>query len=71
MSNGTLQKMIGGICLVIGICLVLRGRDVADSIGSQFTKALTGAPLGKATHYYLAGAVLGLFGALLIVWKRK
>ncbi len=71
MSNGTMQKMIGGICLAIGIYLVLRGHDVADSIGSQFTKAFTGAPLGRATHYYLAGAALGLFGTLLIFWKRK
>jgi hypothetical protein len=44
---------------------------MANSIGSQFTRAFTGAPMSKATHYYLAGAVLGLFGGFLIFWKRK
>jgi len=66
-----MQKAIGVICLVIGLFLLWRGHDVANSIGSQFTKAFTGAPLGKATHYYVAGVVVGLFGAFLIFWKRK
>jgi hypothetical protein len=47
------------------------GHDVANSIGSQFTKAFTGAPMGRATHYFLAGTVLGLFGGFLLFWKRK
>jgi hypothetical protein len=66
-----MQKAIGVICLVIGLFLLLRGHDVAHSIGSQFTETFTGEPMGKATHYYLAGVVLGLFGAFLIFWKRK
>jgi hypothetical protein len=51
--------------------LLLRGHDVANSIGSQFAKTFTGEPMGKATHYYLIGVVLGLFGAFLIFWKQK
>ena len=66
-----MQKLIGVICLVIGSLLVLQGHDVANSIGSQFTRAFTGEPLGKATHYYVAGVAVGLFGAFLIFWKRK
>jgi hypothetical protein len=66
-----MQKMIGVICLVVGSLLVLQGHDVANSIGSQFTKAFTGEPLGKATHYYMAGVAVGLFGVFLIFWKRK
>ena len=66
-----MQKTIGVICLVIGLWLVFRGHDVADSIGSQFTRAFTGSPMGKATHYYLAGVAVGLFGGFLIFWKRK
>ena len=66
-----MQKLIGVICLVIGSLLVLQGHDVANSIGSQFTRAFTGEPLGKATHYYVAGVAVGLFGLFLIFWKRK
>ena len=66
-----MQKAIGVICLVIGVWLLLQGHDVANSIGSRLTRAFTGQPMGKATHYYLAGVVAGLFGAFLIFWKRK
>ena len=66
-----MQKVIGVICLVVGSLLVLQGHDVANSIGSQFTRAFTGEPLGKATHYYVAGVAVGLFGLFLIFWKRK
>ena len=72
MSNqGIMQKGIGVVCLVLGLWLLLRGHDVANSIGSQFTRTFTGAPMGKATHYYLAGAAMVLFGGFLIFWQRK
>ncbi|MGB7768432.1 MAG: DUF3185 family protein [Verrucomicrobiia bacterium] len=71
IKNGTIPKAIGVICLIIGLWLLLRGHDVANSIGSQFTRTFTGAPLGKATHCYLAGVVMGLFGGFLIFWKWK
>lgn len=66
-----MQRAIGIICLVIGLFLLLRGHDVANSIGSQFTRTFIGTPAAKATHYYLAGAVVGLFGVFLIFWKRE
>jgi len=66
-----MQKGIGVVCLAVGLWLLLRGHDVANSIGSQFAKTFTGEPMGKATHYYLAGVALGLLGAFLIFWKRK
>jgi Protein of unknown function (DUF3185) len=66
-----MQKVIGVFCLVIGLLLLLRGHDVSNSIGSQFTRAFTGEPVGHVAYYYLAGAAVGLFGAFLIFWKRK
>ena len=66
-----MQKLIGVICLVVALWLWFQGHNVANSIGSQFSQAFTGAPMGKATHYYAAGVVLGLFGGFLIFWKRK
>ncbi len=66
-----MQKVIGVICLAIGLWLLLQGHDVANSIGSQFAKAFTGEPIGKATHYYVAGTAAGLFGVFLIFWNRK
>jgi len=71
IKNGIIQKAIGVICLIIGLWMLMRGHDVANSIGSQFTRTFTGAPMGKATHYYMAGVAMGLLGAFLIFWKRK
>ncbi|HLX96935.1 MAG TPA: DUF3185 family protein [Verrucomicrobiae bacterium] len=66
-----MQKGIGVVCLVVALWLLWQGHDVANSIGSQFTRTFTGAPMSKATHFYLAGTVVGLFGGVLIFWKRK
>ena len=66
-----MQKGIGVICLIIGMLLVVKGHDVSNSIGSQIKHAITGAPLDKAIQLYLSGVGLGLFGLLLIFWKRK
>jgi uncharacterized membrane protein len=66
-----MQKIIGVICLVVGLLLLFKGHDIANSIGSQFTKAFTGEPTGKATHYYVAGTAVVLLGGFLIFWNRK
>lgn len=66
-----MQKVIGVVCLVFGLWLIMRGHDVTNSIGSEVTRAITGTPSSKATHYYLAGAALGGLGGFLIFWKRK
>ncbi len=67
----SMQKAIGVICLVLGIWLLWQGHNVAHSFGSQVSRTFTGEPLGKATHYYAGGIVLGLLGGFLIFWKRK
>jgi Protein of unknown function (DUF3185) len=69
--ESSMQKGIGDICLVIGLWLLFRGHDAANSIGSQFARTFTGVPASKATHFYLAGMAMGLFGGFLIFWKRK
>jgi len=66
-----MQKIIGVICLVVGLLLLFKGHDIANSIGSQFSKAFTGEPTGKANHYYLAGIIMALLGGCLIFWNRK
>ena len=71
VKNRTLQKVIGVICVLIGLWLLLQGHDIANSINSQVTRVFTGEPTGKATRYYLAGGALALFGGFLIFWKPK
>ena len=47
------------------------GVSVNTGMASYGQKNFDQTPMGKATHYYAAGVVLGLFGGFLIFWKRK
>lgn len=65
-----MQKIIGIICVVIGLWLLRCGYNIDHSIGSEFTRTFTGSPLGKATHNYVAGIIIGLLGVGLFFWKQ-
>jgi len=65
------QRIVGVVCLIIGIILLVRGHDMAESIGSQVQQAFTGAPTNRSTYFYIAGVVLTIFGASQIVWPAK
>ena len=66
-----MQKIIGVVCLVIGVALLLRGHDVAQSLNSQIKNIFTGSPTHAVFYYYLGGAVLCAVGLTRIFWKRK
>jgi len=66
-----MQKGIGIICVVVGVLLIVKGHDVGNSIASQLERTFVGAPVDEAMRLYLTGLGLGLFGLLLIFWKRK
>ena len=66
-----MRKGIGVICIVLSVLLIVKGHDVANSVASQVKKVLIGAPVDEAMKLYLTGIGLGLFGLLLIFWKRK
>jgi uncharacterized membrane protein len=66
-----MQKTIGVICLIIGVILLVRGHDMAQSIGSQVQQAFTGAPTDRSTYYYIGGVILLVFGASQIVWPAR
>ena len=65
------KKIIGIVCLVIGVVLLLRGHDVARSIDSQIKNIFTGSPAHNVIYYYLGGVVLCAVGLTQVFWKRK
>jgi len=69
--KGPMQKIIGIVCLVIGVALLLRGHDIAQSVNSQLKNIFTGSPAHNVVYYYLGGAVLCAVGLTQIFWKRK
>ena len=52
-----MHKIIGVILLVVGVFLLVRGYDLAQSVNSQFTNLFTGSPKDKAMYFYVGGAV--------------
>ena len=66
-----MQRIIGVICLVIGVLLLVWGHDITQSVDSQVKQLFTGAPTDRATYYYIAGTALVLFGLFQIFWPKK
>ncbi|HTJ00341.1 MAG TPA: DUF3185 family protein [Dongiaceae bacterium] len=66
-----MQKIIGVICLVIGVLLLVQGHNMAQSVDSQVKQFFTGAPTNRATYFYIAGIILAIYGAAQMFWKRK
>jgi Protein of unknown function (DUF3185) len=66
-----MQRIIGVICLVLGVMLLVWGHDSAQSINSQANRILTGNPSDRTMYFYAGGAALTLYGLLQIVWKHK
>jgi len=68
-----MQKIIGIAFIVIGVFLLVWGRRIADSFGSQVQQVFTGAPTDRAMYLYIGGIVLVILGIAQIFWpvKRK
>jgi hypothetical protein len=65
-----MRKGIGVICVVLGVLLMVKGHDVGLSLASQMKLTFVGAPVDEAIKLYLTGIGTGLFGLLLIFWKK-
>jgi Protein of unknown function (DUF3185) len=66
-----MKKIIGAICLAIGIVLLIRGHSIAQSLDAQVKHIFTGTSGGKATHYYIGGAILCAAGLVQLFWPSK
>jgi uncharacterized membrane protein len=63
-----MNKIIGVILLVVGAYLLMRGHDISQSVGGQLqtvANRISGSANGKATQYYLGGAICCAVGFVL------
>lgn len=60
-----MQKIIGIICLVLGIMLLVWAHNIEHGVNSQITEVFTGTPSNRAMYFYIGGTVLGIVG----VWR--
>lgn len=65
-----MSRIIGIVCLVIGIMLLVWGHDTANALNSQVKNIFTGTPTDRAMYYYIGGAALSIFGLFQIIWKK-
>jgi hypothetical protein len=66
-----MRKGIGVICIILGVLLIVKGHDVGNSFASRLKQAFEGVPVDAALKLDLTGIGLGLFGLLLIFWKKR
>jgi len=66
-----MQRGIGVIAVIIGVLLIVKGHDMGVSFASRLKLTFVGAPVDEAMKLYLTGIGTGLFGLLLIFWKKK
>lgn len=67
----SMQLVVGLIALIIGIFLLVRGHDMAQSIGSQAQQLFTGAPSNRSTYFYISGIAFTIFGAAYVFFGVK
>jgi hypothetical protein len=65
-----MRKGIGVVCVVASVLLIVKGHDVGNSFASKMKQTFEGVPVDAAMRLYIAGAVSGLLGLLLIFWKK-
>lgn len=66
-----MNKIISIILLVAGIILVVFGFQAADSIGSSFSRLVSGTPTDKAIWLLIGGAVLAVVGLVGVMRLPK
>ena len=66
-----MHKIIGAVLLVVGVFLLIRGHDIAQSVNSQVKNLFTGSPTDKVMYYYLGGAVCCAVGILELFRPSK
>jgi hypothetical protein len=66
-----MQKIVGIICLVVGVLLLVWGHNMAESVGGQLQNAFTGSPGDKPMWLYIGGGVLCALGVFQIFVAKK
>lgn len=65
-----MRKAVGIVFIIASVLLFIKGHDIGTSFASQVKQVFAGVPLEAAMKFYLAGAGFGLFGLVLIFWKK-
>lgn len=59
------------VLLVVGIMLIIFGISASDSLGSDFSRLLTGAPTDQAIWLLIGGVVVTIVGLTGFSFRTK
>ena len=65
-NSSSAAKIIGIVLVVVGIGLAIWGYRLSGSLGSQLTRALTGADSDQVMRFYIGGAASFVVGVFLL-----
>lgn len=64
------KNVLGAGCVVVGVLLVMWGRNVAYSVAGQLQYVFTGSPGERAMVLMIAGGVLIVIGVYQVFWRQ-
>ncbi len=66
-----MSKVTSIVLLVVGVVLLIFGLNSADSVGSEISNAVTGAPTDRSIWLIVLGVAGALAGGLGLVFGRR
>lgn len=66
-----MKVIFSAICLVVGVLLVMWGRNMAYSLSGHVSYMFTGSPGDKPMYLFVGGGVLIVIGLYQLVWNQK
>ncbi len=57
-----MNRTVGLVILILGICVLVYGFSAADSVSSDVSRLFNGAPTNKSIVMLVLGAILTVFG---------
>jgi hypothetical protein len=66
-----MQKLIGLVCLILGVMLLAWAHDSAQAFDSRVTNFITGNPTNRTMYLYAGGTALAISGLVQMLWVRR
>lgn len=66
-----MRRIIGLVCLVIGVLLILKGRTIPEDMAHRVKYFMPGLPKYPDTYCYIGGGLLIFCGLLAMLWPRR
>lgn len=67
----TLQRLFGGVLLIVGVILLVVGMNASHSMADQVSNTFTGRFTDATTWYIIGGIGTGILGLFLMLFGTR